>query len=120
MTARVTPEIPGVRLKRSGGAGRTASSRSRLYPLSVGLSSERKQIPGFKAGMDTLKVLQALDEESGGDQQQQRQRYLGHHQSFAQSHAGAADNRSGLILQGAGKLRAGGLNRRRKAEEHPR
>ena len=30
----------------------------------------------------------------------------------------AADHRAGLVLQGAGEIRAGGLQRRHQAEEH--
>ncbi len=43
-----------------------------LVSVERGVDGEGQEVAGLEAGMDALQVLEALDEESGGDQQEQR------------------------------------------------
>jgi hypothetical protein len=85
--------------------------RTELAVITVrgGVDVEGQQIFDIEAGIQRLQVAQTLQEQSGRDQQQQRQRNLRHNEALAQSRGAATDYRARLVLQCVRQFRPRGL-----------
>ena len=69
-----------------------------------------------KARIEAPQVVEAAGEETGPDQEEERERHLGHHQPLAEAYVAASRNRSRFFLQGGGELGTRGLPGRHQAE----
>ncbi len=71
-----------------------------------GIDLEFQQVADLKTRIEILQIAQASNEQTGADQQQQRQRHLRHHQRLTDSHGCSAGDGTDLVLQRSGQLRA--------------
>ena len=83
----------------------------------MGSIGEGQQVAGAEAGIEIFQVAEAADEQTGADQQQQRQRYLRGYQRLAEPHRASAGDGADLILKRPGQIGTGGLQRGHQARK---
>jgi hypothetical protein len=90
---------------------------SRSISVLARVHRERQNVGGIEAGVSGEQIVQGPHEESGADQQHERQRHLRYDQRAAEPATAAADARR-LTLQGRRDRGRGALPRRRQAEQY--
>ena len=95
-----------------------AADALRLVAGQRGIDGEAEQTLAAESQVDVLQIVQRAREQRGGNQHQQRERHLRDHQRFAQANVAAAGGDvTGLVLQGEGEFRRGGLPGGGQSEE---
>ena len=113
------PTTPGMPLIRDDELAHVRRQLCRLVEARVGdRQAQRQHVGRVEAELDVHHPEEAADEQTGADEEHERERDFDHHERAAQAAASGVGGRAAsAFLHRAGKIRFRGLQRRRKPED---